>query len=198
VVPAANAAETFERTTDSDLDVILLDLGLPDADGKEVIQRIRQWSSVPIIVVSARHQQEEKISALDSGADDYVDKPFDVGELLARIRSNVRRREPGIRSDRFESRELEIDFGTRTVRLHGTELHLSPKEYDLLRTLAQHAGQVVTHKKLLTAGWGAPSGDVQYLRSYMAILRQKVEEDPSEPRLILTEPGVGYRLAATL
>jgi two-component system KDP operon response regulator KdpE len=178
-------------------DVILLDLGLPDMDGKEVIRCIRMQSEVPIIIISARHQEAEKIAALDEGADDYVNKPFEIGELMARIRAALRRRSnQRIGSRVFRSGLLEIDFPARRVTLGGEPVKLSPKEYDLLQTLARSAGQVVTHKRLLAAGWGQEATDTQYLRVYIGLLRQKIEEDSSDPRLLLTEPGVGYRLMA--
>lgn len=177
-------------------DIVLLDLGLPDFDGKQVIARIRPRSDVPIIVVSARHQEAEKIAALDEGADDYVNKPFEIGELMARVRAALRRRSNIRRRPvQFRAGPLTIDFRTRRVVLSGETIKLSPKEYALLTTLAESAGQVVTHKRLLAAGWGDSSADTQYLRVYMGLLRQKLEEDPAEPRLILTEAGVGYRLA---
>ncbi len=178
-------------------DVILLDLGLPDMDGKEVIRRLRLQSDVPIIIISARHQEAEKIAALDEGADDYVNKPFEIGELMARIRAALRRRS-NQRADNklYRAGLLEIDFPARRVTLGGEAVKLSPKEYDLLTVLARSAGQVVTHKRLLAAGWGQEATDTQYLRVYIGLLRQKIEEDPSDPRLLLTEPGVGYRLVA--
>ncbi len=176
-------------------DVVLLDLGLPDYDGKEVIARIRPRSDIPIIVVSARHQEAEKIAALDEGADDYVNKPFEIGELMARVRAALRRRSTiRRRPAQFRAGPLTIDFAARRVTLSGETVRLSPKEYALLTTLAESAGQVVTHKRLLAAGWGGGAADTQYLRVYMGLLRNKLEEDPAEPRLIVTEPGVGYRL----
>jgi len=176
--------------------VVLLDLGLPDMDGKEVIRSIREHASTPIIVISARHQEGEKIAALDEGADDYVDKPFVLGELLARVRSALRRQRHLTEvPTSFEAGDLAIDFGTREVRLRGEIVKLSPKEYNLLRMLADSAGQVVTQKRLLAAGWGRSEADPQYLRVYVGMLRQKLEILPAEPSLILTEPGVGYRLA---
>jgi len=188
----AGAIAAIER---GDSDVVLLDLGLPDLDGKAVIARVRPRSDVPIIVVSARHQEAEKIAALDEGADDYVNKPFEIGELMARVRAALRRRSTARRRPgRFEAGELAIDFAARRVTLMGETIKLSPKEYALLTALAESAGQVVTHKRLLAAGWGDGAADTQYLRVYMGLLRQKLEEDPAEPRLILTEPGVGYRL----
>lgn len=178
-----------------DPDVVLLDLGLPDMDGKDVIRVIRESSPVPIIVISARHQEAEKIAALDEGADDYVNKPFEIGELMARVRAAIRRLQSQVASAAvFESWPLRIDFGKREVELMGEPVKLSPKEYMLLHALARNAGQVVTHKRLLAAGWGNSTADLQYLRVYMGLLRQKLEANPSEPEIIVTEPGVGYRL----
>lgn len=178
-----------------DPDVVLLDLGLPDMDGKEVIRIIRETSAVPIIVISARHQEAEKIAALDEGADDYVNKPFEIGELMARIRAAVRRSEAGsANAVVFESGPLRVDFAKRDVQLMGETIKLSPKEYMLLHALARNAGQVVTHRRLLAAGWSNATADLQYLRVYMGLLRQKLEANPSDPELIVTEPGVGYRL----
>lgn len=178
-----------------DPDVVLLDLGLPDMDGKDVIRIIRESSQVPIIVISARHQEAEKIAALDEGADDYVNKPFEIGELMARIRAAIRRSQSiAANSAVFEGGPLKVDFAKREVELMGESVKLSPKEYMILHALARNAGQVVTHKRLLTAGWGNSTADLQYLRVYMGLLRQKLEANPSEPELIVTEPGVGYRL----
>ncbi len=178
-------------------DVILLDLGLPDMDGKDVIRSLRAKTHAPIIVISARHQEGEKIAALDEGADDYINKPFEIGELMARIRAALRRSSSLQQEPRaYSGGPLEIDFAERRVSIAGEPVRLSPKEYELLVALALSAGQVVTHKRLLTAGWGPEGADAQYLRVYIGLLRQKIEEDPGEPRLILTEPGVGYRLVA--
>ncbi len=177
-------------------DIVLLDLGLPDMDGKDVIREIRKTSQVFIIVISARHQEAEKIAALDEGADDYVNKPFEIGELTARIRAALRRSQAGTaNATTFENGPLRIDFATREVRLMDKPIKLSPKEYMLLQALARNAGQVVTHKRLLAAGWGSATADLQYLRVYMGLLRQKLEAIPSEPEIVMTEPGVGYRLA---
>lgn len=197
VFSASNAVEGLRLARDNAANLVLLDLGLPDADGKDLISSLRAHGEVAVIVISARHQESEKVAALDAGADDYVDKPFNIDELLARIRAAQRRfvaHSP--KTATFEGEDLKIDFQRREVRLMGEEIKLSPKEYDLLRTLAEHAGQVVTHKRLLLAGWGDPTADAQYLRSYIALLRQKLEEDPAEPRLVITEPGVGYRLSS--
>lgn len=176
-------------------DVILLDLGLPDMDGKDVIVSLRRWTVAPIIVLSARHDESERIAALDMGADDYVIKPFHMGELQARVRAALRyrqRRQTG--QTTFSVGGLHVDYVQRSVTVLGQPVKLTRKEYDLLRTLAQHAGQVVTHKQLLAAGWGAAVTDTQFVRVYIGQLRQKIEQDPSTPRLILTESGIGYRL----
>ncbi len=195
---ASCAAEGLAAAQAQAFDIVLLDLGLPDADGKELIGQLRALNPMAILVLSARHQETEKVAALDEGADDFINKPFGIDELLARIRVALRRlaREER-RSNEFRSRDLLISFDRRQVRLMGEEIRLSPKEFDLLEALARKAGQVVTHRRLLLAGWKDPNIDGQYLRSYIGLLRQKLEEDPSEPRLIVTESGVGYRLAVT-
>ncbi|MGQ3016874.1 response regulator [Phenylobacterium sp.] len=178
-------------------DVVILDLGLPDMDGKAIIARLREWSEIPIIVLSARDLEDEKIAALDLGADDFVNKPFAVGELLARIRAALRGRDLRLAGRaRFRSAELEVNFATRRAYVQGDEVRLTPREYDLLRTLARHPGRVVTHKQLIAAVWGPDASvDAQFVRVLVAQLRQKLEENPSAPRVLLTEPGVGYRLA---
>lgn len=197
VVTAATAVEGLKAAKEHAVDLVLLDLGLPDADGKDIIPSLRKLGDIAIIVLSARHQEAEKVAALDAGADDYVDKPFNIEILMARIRAAERRISSlSPKKDSFAGGDLTIDFRRREVRLMGDEVKLSPKEYDLLCALAEHSGQVVTHRHLLLAGWGDPAADTQYLRSYIALLRQKLEEDPAEPRLLLTEPGVGYRLNA--
>ena len=196
VTVATDGNSALGRLAVGDTDVVLLDLGLPDMDGKDVIRAMRPGNRTPIIVISARQQQAEKIAALDLGADDYVDKPFELDELLARVRAALRRRVGQISpSANFEAGALAIDYATHAVRLNGTAVKLSPKEYNLLRVLAESAGQVVTQRRLLGAGWGRTDTDPQYLRVYMGMLRQKLEPNPAEPELILTEPGVGYRLA---
>ena len=195
VFPAHSAAEALQWSEREALDVVLLDLGLPDADGKDIISALRGNDKVAIIILSARHQEAEKVLALDAGADDYVDKPFSIEELRARIRAAGRRTLTGGAEARlYQAGDLMLDAGARNVTLQGEPIKLSPKEFELLRELISHAGQVVTHKRLLITGWGDPSVDQQYLRGYVALLRQKLEEDPSEPYLIQSEPGVGYRL----
>lgn len=197
VLRADTGAEALKGIAAGAPDVVVLDLGLPDMDGKDVITRVREWSDVPIIVLSAREREAEKIAALDRGADDFVNKPFGVGELMARLRAAVRHRmqrageAPVVRIG-----TLEVDVPRRQVARAGRNVQLTPKEFDVLTLLARHAGKVVTHKHLLSAVWGpAHEHDTQYLRVYVGQLRQKIEEDPSEPAVILTEPGIGYRLA---
>ena len=179
-------------------DVVIVDLGLPDLDGLDVIRRLREWSAVPVIVLSARGQERDKVAALDAGADDYVSKPFSAGELLARIRVALRHAAGATHEgdeSTFRVAELEVDLLRRQVRLRGAPVRLTPIEYKLLATLVRHAGKVVTHPQLLREVWG-PSHDTQahYVRVYMAHLRHKLEAEPARPRYLLTEPGVGYRL----
>jgi two-component system KDP operon response regulator KdpE len=181
-------------------DVVIIDLGLPDMDGIEVIRRLREWSAVPIIVLSARGQERDKVTALDAGADDYVSKPFGAGELLARIRVSLRHAAGASHEAdeaAFQVGELQVDLLRRHVVVGGTEVRLTPIEYRLLTTLIRHAGKVVTHQQLLREVWGpAHTDQAHYVRIYMAHLRHKLEAEPARPRYLLTEPGVGYRLAA--
>ncbi len=180
-------------------DLVVLDLGLPDLDGVEVIRQIREWSQTPIIVLSARGQEKDKIAALDAGADDYLTKPFGVGELLARIRAALRRatKGDGPAEPVFTLADLRVDLVARQVTKGGAEVHLTPTEYRLLTTLIRHAGKVVTHRQLLKEAWGPDSTrETHYVRVYMAQLRQKIESEPARPKFLLTEPGVGYRLKA--
>jgi len=181
-------------------DLVLLDLGLPDLDGVEVARRIRAWSAVPIVVLSARGQERDKIEALDAGADDYLTKPFGVGELLARMRVALRhaaRLASGGGETAFEAGDLRVDLAARRVSVRGEEVRLTRTEFNLLAALARHAGKVLTHRQLLQEVWGPGStGQSHYLRVYMGQLRHKLEEDPARPKYLLTETGVGYRLAA--
>ena len=180
-------------------DLVILDLGLPDMDGIEVIGKIREWSGLPVIILSARSEESEKIDALDAGADDYLTKPFGSGELLARIRVALRRQmlSPQGLGSVYAIDGLSIDLAGHRVLLGETEIHLTPIEFRLLSTLAKHAGKVLTHRFLLKEVWG-PShvDDAHYLRIYMGQLRHKLEKEPANPRFLLTEIGVGYRLAA--
>lgn len=182
--------------------LVILDLGLPDLDGIEVTKQLREWSSVPIIVLSARGQEQDKIAALDAGADDYLTKPFGIGELLARMRVALRhalRVAQGSDNPLFTMGDVRVDLSRRQVFVHEQEIHLTPTEYGLLTTLIQHAGKVVTQRQLLQAVWGPGySSESHYLRVYMGHLRHKLEPDPTRPRYLLTEPGVGYRLRIDL
>ncbi len=176
-------------------DVILLDLGLPDLDGIEVITRIREWSPVPIIVLSVRDRENDKVAALDAGADDYLTKPFGVGELLARIRAALRRSVQQVPEPVFTSNGLAVDLNHRQVTVDGCDVQLTPTEYDLLRLLVTHAGKVMTHTQILKQIWGVAYLEQPHLlRVNISNLRRKIESDPSRPQHIVTEPGVGYRL----
>jgi two-component system KDP operon response regulator KdpE len=176
-------------------DLIILDLGLPDVDGKQVVQRIREWSEAPIIILTARDQEQEKIEALDAGADDYITKPFGVGELMARMRVSLRRAAHSEGEPIITCGELTLDLAQRRVTVGGREVKLTPTEYDIIKVLAQHAGKVLTHKQLLKAVWGnSYDEDTHYIHVFVGQLRRKIEENPTQPRYILTESGVGYRL----
>ncbi|MBI5490377.1 MAG: response regulator [Deltaproteobacteria bacterium] len=198
VVEAATAKEGLAAATTYNPEVILLDLGLPDGDGIEITRKVREWSRVPIIVISARGREDDKVGALDAGADDYLTKPFGVNELLARVRVALRHAvqsaSPG-GDPVLEIGTLRIDQSRREVRIGEREVKLTPIEYRLLVLLARNAGKVLTHRQILREVWGPPYvGEVQYLRVFMAQLRRKVEAEPARPRLLLTEQGVGYRL----
>ena len=197
IVEATSGQAGLKQAIEQPPDLVLLDLGLPDIDGLEVTRRLREWSKVPIIVLSARNQEYDKIAALDAGADDYLTKPFGVGELMARIRVARRHAEQAGRPDDpiFTTGELCVDRARRQVFVAGAEVHLTPIEYQLLATLIQHAGKVVTQRQLLREVWGpAYEQEAQYLRTYMTHLRHKLEADPAHPRYLTTEVGVGYRL----
>ncbi|MGE0279010.1 MAG: response regulator [Rhizobiaceae bacterium] len=195
VVEAMTGADALKLAVTTAPALIILDLGLPDMDGKDIIARLRAWSQMPIIILSARDMETEKIAALDLGADDYVEKPFGIGELTARMRTALRRSiKADGGTDKIAVDGLTIDVVRRIVSRDGEELKLTPKEYDLLLLLARHAGRVVTHKTLLISVWGpAHAEDMQYLRVFIGHLRAKVERNPADPRIIRTEPGVGYR-----
>ena len=196
VITASTGQDALRQMGSTAPAVVLLDLGLPDMDGKDVIAQIRRRSDVPIIVLSARDRETEKIAALDLGADDYVNKPFAIGELLARLRSVLRRRRttsPDLPSV-YRLGTICIDTAHHKVTRANEEVHLTPKEFDLLVMLTRHAGRVVTHRQILSEVWGpAHTGDTQYLRVFIGQLRQKLEDNPAEPTLILTESGIGYR-----
>jgi two-component system KDP operon response regulator KdpE len=200
LVEAATAKEGLAQAAGRNPDVILLDLGLPDTDGLEVTRQLREWTRTPIIVLSARGREQDKVAALDLGADDYLTKPFGVEELLARIRVALRHAslQPGDAPDPvFEMGELKVDLAQRQVFRAGQQLHLTPTEYRLLVALVRHAGKLLTHRQLLQEVWGSNFiTQTHYLRIYIMQLRQKIEPDPTRPRLLLTEPGVGYRFKA--
>jgi len=197
-IEAQTGQEGLVQAATRSPDIILLDLGLPDIDGLEVTRRLREWSDIPIIVLSAREQEQDKIKALDAGADDYLTKPFGAGELLARIRVAVRHkvmRQAGQGEPVFILDNLRVDMSQRQVFLNEEEVHLTPIEYKLLTVLIQNAGKVVTHNQLLKEVWGPSySKETQYLRVYMTQLRHKLELDPARPRFLINEPGIGYRL----
>lgn len=195
VSEAINGQEGLNAVIMQRPDLIILDLGLPDRDGLELINEVREWSTVPIIILSARENEAEKIRALDAGADDYMTKPFGMGELLARMRTALRHslRNPDEPVLRFD--DLIIDRASRVVSVSGSEIKLTPTEYEVIKELAVNVGKVLTHRQLLRAVWGPKYDDqTHYLRIYVAQLRRKLEADPSRPRHIITEPGVGYRL----
>lgn len=201
-----NGYRVFEAATGKDAlieaaqrhpDIIVLDLGLPDMDGLEVLKRLREWSEAPVLVLSVREGEEDKVGALDYGADDYMNKPFSTAEFLARLRAARRRAQPVADNAVFHSGPLQVDLSSRLVSTNGREVKLTPTEYSLLRLLARNAGKVVTHRQILKEVWGPNYAEqTHYLRVYMAHLREKLETDASRPELLLTEPGVGYRLKA--
>ena len=200
----ANGYRVFDAATGHDglvqaaqrrPDAILLDLGLPDLEGGEVLKRLREWTHAPVIILSVRDREDDKVAALDAGADDYVTKPFNSAELLARLRAALRHGQPQGVDAIFHAGHLEVDLARRLVRKSGEEVKLTPIEYSLLRLLVTHAGKVLTHRQLLTEVWGAKAIEqTHYLRVHIAHLREKLEPNPSAPELIITEPAVGYRL----
>ncbi len=198
VQTAVTLSEAGALLQHSPPDLIVLDLGLPDGDGLQLVQQVRRQSSLPIIVISARHQEAQKIALLDAGADDYLSKPFSVAELLARMRVALRHRGTALAAavTTHTLDDLHVDLATRSVTRDGQALHLTPTEYELLARLVRSAGRVVTHRQLLAEVWGPEYTEhTHYLRLYMGQLRAKIERDPAEPRHLLTETGVGYRLA---
>ena len=194
VIEAASGQEGLLAVADQRPDIILLDLGLPDLDGVEVTRRLREWTETPIIILSVREREQDKVLALDAGADDYLTKPFGMSELLARIRVTLRHFDKGRHEPVFQSGALRVDFARRLVTLDGQEVSLTPTEYDLLRLLIQQRGKVLTHRQLLRQVWGeAYEFETHLLQVNISNLRKKIEPDPNMPQLILTESGVGYR-----
>lgn len=195
---AETGQEGVLKTAQVRPDVVILDMGLPDMDGLAVLKRLREWTQTPVIILSVRDSDRDKVAALDGGADDYLTKPFSTEELLARIRTAQRHAQPEPQQAIFSSSgRLHVDLTRRLVTVNGEAVKLTPTEYALLRLMIQHAGKVLTHQQILRAVWGPEYvGETHYLRVYFAQLRQKIEADPALPEIILTEPGVGYRLAA--
>jgi two-component system, OmpR family, KDP operon response regulator KdpE len=196
LLEAEDGEHAIRTTATENPKIVLLDLGLPDLDGIEVAKRIREWSDVPIVVLSARGQEADKVAALDAGADDYLTKPFGINELMARIRVALRHRPKSEPEDPiFEAKGVRVDLATRRVFRNGDEVHLTPTEYKLLALLIRHAGRVVTHRQMLLEVWGpAYAQESHYLRVYMGQLRHKLEPNPAQPQLLTNEPGVGYRM----
>jgi two-component system, OmpR family, KDP operon response regulator KdpE len=195
ILEATNGEEALTAVATEHPDIVILDLGLPDIDGVEVTRRLREWTQIPIIIVSVREQEQDKIAALDAGADDYLTKPFGVGELMARLRVALRRSAQTDNEPVFSSGKLVVDMNQREVRVDGQVISLTPTEYDLLRTLIKHAGKVLTHDQLLRAVWGtAYESETHMLQVNISNLRRKIEQDPARPAYIVTEPGVGYKL----
>ena len=198
VLEAATGEEALAMTVSGRPDVIILDMGLPDMDGLDVTRRLREWTQIPIIIVSVRDREEDKIAALDAGADDYLTKPFGVGELTARVRAALRRSAQPESELVFQKDDLLVDLARRNVLKQGQAVSLTPTEYDILRVLVKHAGKVLTHEQLIHSIWGSESVNDEenshLLRVNISNLRRKLEIDPSRPRYIVTEPGVGYRL----
>jgi len=197
VIEASTGEEALKLAALERPDIVILDLGLPDLDGVEVTRQLREWTQIPIVILSVREQESDKIAALDAGADDYLTKPFSTGELMARIRAAVRRSNHPEDQPLIEVSQLKIDLARRKVTRAGEEVTLTPTEYDILRLLAQNLGRVITHRQMLNHVWGqAYEGEMHLLRVNISNLRKKIEEDPSRPFYVLTEAGVGYRLRA--
>lgn len=191
----ASGEEAIVRTAQLRPDLVILDMGLPDIDGLEVLKRLREWTQTPVIILSVRDSDRDKVAALDAGADDYLTKPFSIDELMARIRTAQRHAQPQSEEVIFSSGRLQVDLTRRLVSVDGEPVKLTPTEYALLRLLIQHVGKVLTHQQILRAVWGPEYvNETHYLRVYFAQLRQKIEANPALPEIILTEPGVGYRL----
>jgi two-component system KDP operon response regulator KdpE len=195
---AATGSDGITKAAQIRPDVIILDMSLPDMDGLDVLRRVREWTNIPVIILSVRDTDHDKVVALDSGADDYLVKPFSTDELLARIRVAVRHAAPKEELLVFQSGDLQVDLTRRLVTVKGEAVKLTPTEYALLRLMIQHAGKVLTHRQILRDVWGREyEHETHYLRVYFAQLRQKIETDPTRPTLLLTEPGVGYRLVGS-
>ncbi|HEY4330731.1 MAG TPA: response regulator [Phycisphaerae bacterium] len=197
LIESSTGKDGLVQAASAQPDLIILDLGLPDMDGVDLTRQIREWSKIPIIIVSARGKEQDKVIALDAGADDYLTKPFGVGELLARLRVALRHRAVSLMDGEsvFEIGDLKVDLARRQVSVAGNPVHLTPNEYRLLAILVKYAGRVLTHRQLLKEIWGPDSSqETHYLRVYMNQLRQKLEADPTQPRYLVTESGVGYRL----
>jgi len=195
VFEAASGQDGLVQAAQCRPEAIILDLGLPDMDGVAVLKRLREWSQAPVLVLSVRDSEDDKVLALDNGADDFINKPFSSAELLARLRVAQRHAQPIPDNAVFRSGPLEVDLASRVVLVRGKEIKMTPTEYSLLRLLVRNAGKVVTHRQILKEVWGPNYGDqTHYLRVYMAHLREKIEAEPAHPELLITEPGVGYRL----
>jgi two-component system KDP operon response regulator KdpE len=195
VFEAVNGQTGLTEAAQRRPDIVVLDLGLPDLDGVTVLKRLREWTNVPVIVLSVRDRDEDKIAALDHGADDYLTKPFSAGELLARLRVALRHAQPPLDTAVFHTDQLEVDLTSRTVKVQGKPIRLTATEYALLQLFVKHAGKVLTHRQILKEVWGPTYVEqTHYLRVYMTHLREKIERTPSAPELLITEPGVGYRL----
>ena len=195
ITEAVCGEDALRTVATSHQDIVILDLGLPDIDGVEVTRRLREWTAIPIIILSVREHESDKIAALDAGADDYLTKPFGIGELMARMRVALRRTAQDTNEPVFESDGLLLDFARREVKINDLLVTLTPTEYDLLRALVKNAGKVITHRQLLRMVWGSAYEDEMHiLRVNISNLRRKIEPDPSQPHYLLTEPGVGYRI----
>jgi two-component system KDP operon response regulator KdpE len=195
VIEAATGQDALNQIVTAKPDLVILDLGLPDMDGVQVLKQVREWSKVPIVVLSVREREQDKIAALDAGADDYLTKPFGVGELLARLRTAMRHGLPAGEEPTFQTGDLKVDLARRKVWIANREIKLTPTEYSILKYLVAHAGKVVTHRQLLHEVWGpAYVDEPHYVRVYVGQLRHKIEQDPAQPRYLLTETVVGYRL----
>jgi len=199
VITAADGIEALKLLAEHPIDLVLLDIGMPGPDGTQVLAALRRDTQVPVIMVSARGREHDKVQALDLGADDYLTKPFGVDELLARVRATLRRAGSVLESalPSYRHDELEVDFSARRVRVGGQDVSLTPKQYDVLAYLARNAGKVLTHRQILQASWGGQYADeVDYVWTYVRRIRRRIEPEPGQPRFILTEPGVGYRMPA--